>query len=247
MTDANHRSRPLVLGHRGASAHAADNSIEALELAVAHGADGVEIDVRFTADDVVVLHHDADIGEMGPLIHHRFADLRTAHPGVTTLDEALGVLADLTINVEIKNSPLDPDYDPQHRMADFVAHWAAQHDIRERVIVTSFNPDTSIAVRRADESLITGQLLPVSFDALSAVEAVAEAGHAWLAPWVGDVVSEAPSVLAAAHAAGIKVVVWTVDDPDHIRILADAGVDALISDDPQATLQVLADQAPRTS
>ncbi len=240
MTDASHRNRPLVLGHRGASAHAADNSIEALELAVAHGADGVEIDVRFTADEVVVLHHDADIGEMGPLIHHRFADLRATHPEIPTLDEALAVLVDLTINVEIKSSPLEPAYDSQHRMADFVAHWVTQHDIRERVIITSFNPEVVVAVRRADAALTTGQLLPVGFDPLAAVEAVAEAGHTWLAPWVGDVVGNAPDITAAAHAAGTRMVVWTVDDPEDIRTLAAAGVDALISNDPQATLRVLA-------
>lgn len=239
MTEPNHRSRPLVLGHRGASAHAADNSIEAFELAVAHGADGVELDVRFTADGVVVLHHDPDIGEMGPLIHHRFADLRATHPEIPTLDEALDVLADLTVNVEIKNSPLEPDHDPEHRMADYVAHWVARHDIRERVIVTSFNPETAAAVRGADAALTTGQLLSGGTDALAAIEAVADAGHTWLAPFVGDVVDNAPSVSAAAHAAGIKVVVWTVDDPDDIEVLTDAGVDALISNDPRATLRVL--------
>lgn len=240
MTELQDRIRPLVLGHRGASAHAADNSIEAFELAVAHGADGVELDVRFTADDAVVLHHDPDIGEMGPLIHHRFADLRAAHPEIPTLDEALDVLADLIVNVEIKNSPLEPGYDPEHRMADFVAHWAAQHDIRNRVIVTSFNSETAAAVRRADAALTTGQLLATGTDALATIGAVADAGHTWLAPFVGDVVNTAPSVVAAAHAAGINVAVWTVDDPDHIRVLADAGVDALICNDPRAALRILA-------
>ncbi len=241
MTQSSDSSRPLVLAHRGASAHAADNSIEAFELAVAQGADGVELDVRFTADNVVVLHHDADIGEMGPLVHHRFSDLRVTHPEVPTLDEALAVLGDLTVNVEIKNSPLDPDYDPEHRMAGFIAHWVAQHDIRERVIVTSFNPETALAVRDMDETLTTGRLLPVGSDTPAAIGAVAAAGHTWLAPWVGDVVDDASQVVAAAHAAGIKLVVWTVDDVDHIRTLSDAGVDALISNDPRRTLRVLAD------
>ncbi|HEX9644253.1 MAG TPA: glycerophosphodiester phosphodiesterase, partial [Acidimicrobiia bacterium] len=50
--------RPLILAHRGASAHAEGNTLAAFRLAVAHGADGVELDVRFTADDRVVVHHD---------------------------------------------------------------------------------------------------------------------------------------------------------------------------------------------
>jgi glycerophosphoryl diester phosphodiesterase len=157
------------------------------------------------------------------------------------LDEALAVLADLKVNVEIKNHPKDPDHDPEHRMADFVAHWVSQHDIRDRVIVTSFNPETAIAVRRTDATLITGQLLPVGFDTEAAIKAVAGAGHSWLAPWVGDVVENAHDIVATAHDAGIRLVVWTVDDPSHIGLLADAGVDALISNDPGAALRVLAD------
>ena len=46
MITPQHDHRPLVLGHRGASAHAGDNTIEAFELAVAQGADGVELEIR---------------------------------------------------------------------------------------------------------------------------------------------------------------------------------------------------------
>ena len=233
------RPRPLILGHRGASAHAGDNTIEAFELAFAHGADGVEIDVRFAADRTVVLHHDADIGEIGPLIHHDFATIRRSHPEIPTLDEALAALGDLIVNVEIKNSPGDADFDPDHEMAGVVARWVAQHDIHERVIVTSFNPDTVAAVRTADPAIVTGQLTYPRYDLVAGVPEIAQAGHTWVAPFVADVVADAEAVIAAAHAAGLRVVVWTVDDPDDIRVLADAGVDALISDDPQATLQAL--------
>jgi glycerophosphoryl diester phosphodiesterase len=239
VIELDNRSRPLVLGHRGASAHATDNSIEAFELAVAHGADGVELDVRFTADEVVVLHHDADIGEMGPLIHYSFAELRASHPEIPTLDESLAVLADLIVNVEIKNSPRDPDYDPEHRMADFVAHWAAEHDIRQRVIVTSFNAATVAAVRRADATITTGQLTPPGFDIVEGTSAIAVAGHQWIAPWVGDVTRDADDAVAAAHQAGLRLAVWTVDEPSDIAVLAAANVDAIISNDPQASLRQL--------
>ncbi len=239
MIDPTPSTRPLVLGHRGASAHAGDNTIEAFELAVAHGADGVELDVRFTADDVVVLHHDPDIGEMGPLIHHEFTALRRTHPEIPTLDEALDVLVDLIINVEIKNSPMEVDYDPTHRMAETVARWVARHDIHDRVIVTSFNPSTSAAVREADGSLTTGQLVPDGFDIVQSLEAIASAGHRWIAPWVGDVTGDATAVVEAAHAVGLSVVVWTVDEPGDIGALARADVDALISNDPRATLRLV--------
>lgn len=232
--------RPLVLGHRGASAHAGDNTIEAYELAVAHGADGVELDVRFTADQAVMLNHDADIGEMGPLVHHHFATIRAAHPEIPTLDEALVALGDLVINVEIKNFPHDPDFDPSHRMADVVAHWVAQHDVYDRVVVTSFNPDTVAAVRRADDTILTGRLVLPGYDISAGVKDIAEAGHLWIAPFVADVVPHAAEVVETARAAGLGVIVWVADDPQDIKALADAAVAAIVSNDPGATLRVIA-------
>jgi glycerophosphoryl diester phosphodiesterase len=233
--------RPLVLGHRGASAYAGDNTIEAFELAVAHGADGVELDVRFTADEKVVLNHDADIGEMGPLIHHDFATVRATHPEVPTLDEALGVLGDLVVNVEIKNSPMDADYDPSHEMAGVIARWVARHDVYDRVIVTSFNPDTVAAVRTADNTITTGQLVDVGFDIARGAAAIAAAGHSWIAPWVADVTADAQNLIDLVHATGLRIVTWTADDPADIRTLAGAGIDAFISNDPGATLRLIED------
>ena len=237
--NGNESNRPLVLGHRGASAHAADNTIEAFEIAVAHGADGVELDVRFTADKAVVLNHDADIGEMGPLIHHDLATVRSRHPEIPTLDEALAVLADLIINVEIKNSPMDVDFDPSHEMAAVIARWVNRHDVHERVIVTSFNPDTVAAVRDADPLIVTGQLVNEGFGVVEGLTWVANAGHTWVAPHVSDVVSNPGEVIAAAHNAGLRIASWTVDDAAEIYALAAAGIDAIISNDPRATLEIV--------
>ncbi len=230
--------RPLVLGHRGASAHAGDNTIEAFELALAHGADGVELDARFTADQVVVLHHDPDVAEMGPLLHYDFAAIRSAHPEIPTLDEALAVLGDLIINVEIKNSPIEPDHDPEHGVADAIVRWVNRHDIHERVVVTSFNPDTVVAVRTADPVIVTGQLVNPGIESRELMEWVSAAGHGWIAPYVADVAHCADEVVTAAHETGLRVAVWTVDDPVVIHTLGAAGVDAIISNDPGAALEV---------
>jgi len=231
--------QPLVLGHRGASAHAADNTIEAFELAVAQGVDGVELDVRFTADGAIVINHDPDLGEMGPLIHHDFADIRRTHPEVPTLDEALDVLADLIVNVEIKNTPSEPDYDPDQTMAEAIARWVSRHDIHQRVVVTSFNPETVAAVRASDQAITTGLLVGEGFGFGKELQAVATAGHSWIAPYVADVLADPQTNIAAAHIAGLRIAVWTVDDPDAIRTLAAAGVDAIISNDPLTTLRLV--------
>ncbi|MGA9596722.1 MAG: glycerophosphodiester phosphodiesterase [Acidimicrobiia bacterium] len=231
--------QPLVLGHRGASAHAADNTIEAFELAVAQGADGVELDVRFTSDGVIVLNHDPDIGEMGPLIHHDFAAIRHSHPEVPTLDEALAVLADLIINVEIKNSPGEPDFDPGDEMADAIARWINTHDLHERVVVTSFHPETAAAVRRADPTVTTGQLVAAGFRPARDLDSIVAAGHQWVAPNIADVLADPVGIVTAVHNHGLRLAVWTVDDPVSIRTVAEAGVDAIISNDPQTTLRVV--------
>ncbi len=230
---------PLVLGHRGASAHAADNTIEAFELALAHGADGVELDVRFTADGKVVLHHDPDVGEMGPLVHHDFATIRHTHPELPTLDEALAVLGDLIINVEIKNAPFEVDFDPDDHMAEVIARWVGRHDIHERVIVTSFNPSAVAAVRAADPLIVTGQLTSPGFDWLQSLQAIADAGHTWVAPHFSDLLIDPEGAVAAAHDLDLRVVAWTVDDAGHITALATAGIDAIISDDPAHTRRVI--------
>lgn len=231
--------RPLVLGHRGSSARAADNTVEAFELAVAAGADGVELDVRFTADRAVVLHHDPDIPEMGPLIHHDLATLHRSHPEIPTLDEALRVLGDLIIDVEIKNSPSEPDFDPSHEMARVIARWVAANDLYERVVITSFNPETVAAVHTSDPGITTGRLVEPGFDVAAGMAAVAAAGHGWIAPFVQDVIADAGTIVAAARACGLRIAVWTVDDPADIATLAMEGVDAIVSNDPAAALRIV--------
>ena len=231
--------RPMVLGHRGASAYAGDNTIEAFEIAVAHGADGVELDVRFSADGAVMIHHDPDVPEMGPLVHHELAAIRASHPEIPTLDEALAVLGDLLINVEIKNSPIDPDYDNEHKMAGAIARWVAQNDIHDRVVVSSFNPDTVTAVREADRAIPTAQLTLRGYDIARRSADIARAGHGWIAPNVSDVVPEAKRLVRIAREAGIGIIVWTADEPDDISVLGVAGVEGIISNDPKATLSRL--------
>ena len=83
--------RPLVLGHRGASAYAGDNTREAFRLVVEQGADGVELDVRFTADDVIVLSHDPHLPGLGVLADHTYEELHEKLPDVLTLDEGAAV------------------------------------------------------------------------------------------------------------------------------------------------------------
>src|SRR4051794_26258624 len=109
--------RPLVLGHRGASHARPENTLAAFAKAREFGADGVELDVRRSADGQLVVHHDPQVEGFGIIYEHDFATLRTARPDVPTLAEALGACAGMIVNVEVKCLPWEPDADtPEHEV-----------------------------------------------------------------------------------------------------------------------------------
>lgn len=230
--------RPLVLAHRGASIVADDNSARAFELAVESGADGVELDVRFTADEAIVLSHDPTIRGLGVVAEHSHEELLAKQPGIITLDQGAEILGDLIINVEIKNDPSEPDFDPEHRMADRIASWVASGDRYGRVVVTSFNPDTVARVRFVDGDIVTGQLLDRTADLATAIPQAAEDGHNLIAPYKRLMRANAAAVVAQAARFDLGVAVWTVDNPRTLRRLGAAGVTAVIANDPAAALAV---------
>src|SRR5262245_10721810 len=105
----------VIIGHRGASAAERENTIPAFELASLMGADGIELDVRRTADDRLVVHHDPRLPD-GRVIRETRAVELPAH--VPTLDAALDAAHGMFVNIEIKNDPSEPDFDE----SDWVAH-----------------------------------------------------------------------------------------------------------------------------
>ena len=228
--------RPLVLAHRGASAAADDNSAEAFALAVESGADGVELDVRFTSDEAIVLSHDPSVRGFGVLADHSQEELLEKHPDIITLEQGAAILGDLVINVEIKNDPSEPDFDPEHRMADRIASWVASGDRYGRVVVTSFNPDTVARVRFVDGDIVTGQLLHRTADLSRAVPQAATDGHNLIAPHKRLLRANANTVVELARRYDLGVTVWTVDNPRTLRRLGAAGVTAVIANDPAAAL-----------
>ncbi len=232
------RTRPLVIGHRGASAHAPDNTIQALELALDHGADGVEIDVRTTRDGVLILHHEPGIHDFGVFADHEFAAVRRHDPSIPTLDEAAAALGSAFINLEVKNDPRQPDHDPSHGIAQRVAGWVAAGDRRQQVMVSSFNDATVDAVRRADPAIATGQLLDRFADLPHRIDDVASRGHGWAVPYKSLLRRRGSEHVSKAHAADVLIAVWTVDGRRMLETLAEMGVDAVITNEPQRAAEV---------
>ncbi|HEU4589079.1 MAG TPA: glycerophosphodiester phosphodiesterase [Gemmatimonadales bacterium] len=219
ITDAGHRpASPRILGHRGASGHATENSLEAFRLAAALGADGVELDVHATRDGAILVHHDPDLPGLGAIRRLSAADARrhrlpNGEP-VPSLEQALDVLRGLEVWVEVKG--LAPEHD--RRLLDTLD--AGPEPARYRV--HSFDHRIVARLSRTRPGLRGGALL--SSYLVDFVEAVkrARAVALWQEWHLID-----DDLVAAAHEAGLEVIAWTVDDPAACRQLAAAGVDAL--------------------
>lgn len=222
-----------IWGHRGASAVKPENTLAAFTEALRLGADGVELDVRRTADGAMAVHHNADLAD-GRLIYELATDALPS--SVSLLDAVLDACGPMTVNVEIKNVPVDPDFDPTEAVAGQVVDLAVARGDVDRIVVSSFGLAAIDAVRAREAGLRTGWLTLVAYDQLRALETVVERGHNALNPYFTAVTAE---LVNAAHDAGVAINAWTVDDPDEMRRLADIGVDAIITNDVETAVRVL--------
>lgn len=225
--------RPLVYGHRGASAAAPENTLEAFALARSQGADGVELDVRRSSDGVLVLHHDATLPDGRLIRTAAAADL----PGqVPSLAAALEASEGMVVNVEIKNIPGEPDFDETCSLADAVVSLLSGRDRRDRVLISSFHLATIDRVKTLDPELRTGFLTMIDPTAIDSVRLASKRGHDAIHPYFLFVDDE---LVRAAHASDLEVNAWTVNDRDAIRQLAALGVDGIVTDTPDVALEVL--------
>jgi glycerophosphoryl diester phosphodiesterase len=219
-----------VIAHRGASKLARENTVEAFELAVSVGADAVELDVRRTADGVVVVHHDARVTDGGVIAETRWRDLPAYVP---TLGEALDACAGVWVNIEIKNDEREPDFDPDDRLAVDVLAVLAER-ASGRWLISSFRLRTIDRCRLLDPTVptawLTLELTP------EVVATVASRGHTAVHPWEATITAEQ---IERCHEVGILVNAWTCNDPVRVAALAAAGVDGIVTDVPEVMIATL--------
>ena len=220
---------PLIrVGHRGAALLAPENTLESFEAALALGVDAIEFDV-VAPDD-------------GPLlVGHSLAELPE---DPATLDEALAFLAarDVALHVDLKLTT----------RLDEVANALERHGLVQRSVVSSFHLPSLRAVaahpvpveigftypedrygvskRRGMKPAIRLGTLALRRALAVRVPAMITRADARALMLQHAVVSQA--AIARAHAAGVAVWAWTVDDPDELSRLDAPGVDAVISNDP---------------
>ena len=223
-----------VIAHRGASAAAPENTIEAFHLARTLGADWVELDARRTADGAVIVHHDAHLADGRAIVELQRAELPDH---VCDLTAALDACEGMSVNIEVKNWPDDPDFDASESVARFVVDEVGRRGSQGRVLVSCFHYPTIEVVHGLDPTVPTAflhLLAERSWDDLA--ERVASAGHTALHPWDGLVDA---ALVTAAHAHGLEVNVWTVDDPARMAQLVELGVDGICTNVPDVARRVL--------
>lgn len=182
----------------------------------------IELDVRRTDDAALVVHHDAAL-EDGVLI----AETQTAAlpDWLPSLEEAIRACDGMGINIEIKVAP-----------AAEVTALIERLDVRDRVIVSSFDMATIDAVRAADPSVATAWLTFSGIDATTLIGRAVAGGHCAIHPHESTVTR---ALVDAAHAAGLELNTWTVDDPTRIAELAGWGVDGIVTNVPDVAVAVL--------
>lgn len=222
-----------VIAHRGVSARHRENTVEAFLAAAPLGADGVELDVRRGADGALVVHHDATLPTGEQIVNLKSEEL----PGwVPLLDAALDACRGLLVNIEIKNAPNEADWDPAESIAQAAARLVHQRGGQATTILSSFTIASIDAAKAVDPTLPTALLTLPFADQDEALALVKTRRHQALNPHHAAV---SPELTAKAHAQGTAVYTWTVDDPDRMRWLAQAGVDGIITNVPDLALATL--------
>jgi len=224
----------LIIGHRGSGTNGPseppENTLPSVEAAYADGAAMVEIDAQLTADGVLVLMHDGTVdrttdgtGCVSELTAAEIGALSADGTPVPTLDELL-MTGTGGVNIEIKISEgggcAAQDLDAT---ADAVATSVQAHAGGREILVSSFDLGVLQRLRAADATIPIGYLSTDPSDIDVAAAEGFEAIHLLA-------IGATPRVVARAHAAGLAMNVWTVNNASPVERALGMGVDAVITD-----------------
>ena len=242
-------SEPLILGHRGASAVAPENTLAAFSQAIQDGADGIEFDVRLSSDGAAVVIHDDTLNRTG-LISGAVSALtasqlqqidvgswfakRFAKETIPSLAAVFDLFASNNgvLYVEMKCTELQAP-----ALAEAVVREIEEHKIRERVVVESFALPAIAEVKRINPRVRTAALFeprlskPLSTLRVQTILKLARQHHADEIA-LHHTLARTRAVRAAKN-EGFEVVVWTVDDDTWIERARKSGIKALISNNPR--------------
>lgn len=231
--------RPLVIAHRGASGELPENTLPAYELAVAQGADMIEIDLHTTRDGAIVITHDEaleELGGRGEVADATLEEVRRLDAGggarVPTLVEVLDAFGErIPFNFELKRGSR-AEYAGMEAAA---VEETVRRGLLEQTLFSSFYPPLLEALRGVSPDVRIAVLVSPRFPQ-GAVERARALGAEALNPERSLASRE---LLEAAHEEGMAVYVYTVDDRDEMRRLIDLGVDGLFTNHPRRMRELL--------
>ena len=238
----------LIYAHRGASGDAPENTLEAFDLAVRAGADGVELDVHCCRSGELVVAHDEMVdrvsdgtGQIRDLSLSELKRLRfnRTHPEyenarIPLLSEVFQLLrpTGLRINIELKNSIVDyPDLERK------VLEAAAREFSLDRILFSSFNHHSMLRMKQLDSSVLCGLLYEAVL--VRPWEYARSLGMDAIHPHYSEVLLPGGEC-AAAHNAGVRVNTWTVNSPEAVSAVLREGADILITNYPAQALKIAA-------
>jgi glycerophosphoryl diester phosphodiesterase len=206
----------LLLGHRGARLYAPENTLPAFDLALKHGADGFEFDVRCTRDRHTIICHNPKMNRLTV----RRQTLRRLHESCKSADEQAPSLDDVLdhykgsfLNIEVKVRGIEA----------MVAH-SVKRVRPQSYFISSFLPGVVRKLHQIDPALVLGTLAQTRWQLLRWPKLPVE----YVVPHY-RLLSD--RLVEKIHAAGKRVVTWTVNDPKKMLRAAKLGVDGIISDD----------------
>jgi glycerophosphoryl diester phosphodiesterase len=235
----------LRIAHRGASGSAPEHTRPAFERALDCGVDMIELDVQLSSDGVLVVLHDLDLqrttGVAGAVRARSVAEIKTLDAGgwygarfsgqpVLSLDEVIDIVGTRArLNVELKAPEIDWPL-----LATTLTDTLRRRGLLEASIISCFEPAALQVVHECDAHVRLGLLWQrTEFEEVWAwarrLEAVSLHPH-WM------LIST--ELVDAAHARGLQVITWTVNDIETMRDLVRLGVDGIISDHPERFLAV---------
>lgn len=232
-----------IVGHRGGAAGYPENTLANFKKAVELGADGVEFDVQLSKDGEVVVIHDELIDRTmtgsGLVRDHSLQELKKMSAGayyssdfkeekIPTLEEVLEVVKDLEIiNIELKN------YLDYPQLEEKVLELVDKFEIREQVIISSFNHYSLQKIKKLQPEIKTGALLMAKM--INAVDYAFKRGFNALHL---HFLTADQEIIDKAHFMGLQLNVYTVNFPESVEELLEKGVDIIMTDELEMALKL---------
>lgn len=225
----------LVFGHGSDDPGDELNSRASFQRLANSPYDGLELDVRRTADDALVARHDPHLADGRAVRDILSVDLPD---DVVMLDEVLDIMRGRIVNIEIKNYSIDPGFDADERVTDLVLDLLEARGGIDHVIISSFGMGCLDHVRAHRPDLTTAVLLFHPADPDGVLDPVVAGGHPLVHPYEPHVDA---AFMQAARARSLVVNVWTgKDDDERLQRLIDLDVDGIITGRPDAVHRLLA-------